>query len=169
MDIITKYSYQTHILLLINGWMYPEQIDYNIKTSTIRILFDDRDQLSLGARLKDAELAGARLAIIIGKQYEENSTIDLRLLHKSLIQDVLLHRETPSADVGEIHSALREKVEGFDVQRLEQLGFDLLRVGDNGKNGEDGFTIHSGFSNLYWNLIQTLSCVKVYSSKPITF
>ena len=97
-----------------------------------------------------------------------NNTIDIRLLHKSLIQDVLSHRETPSADVGEIHPALKEKVEGFDIQRLEQLGFDLLRGEENGRNGEDGFTIHSGFSNLYWNLIQALSCVKVYSSKPIT-
>ena len=86
-------------------------------------MFDDRDSLSLGARLKDAELMGARAAIIVGRQFEQNQSIDIRLLHKPLISSVLRNEE--SEEVGAIHEALRKKILGFDVNRLQQLGYDL--------------------------------------------
>lgn len=57
-------------------------------------MFDDRDSLSLGARLKDAELMGARAAIIVGRQFEQNQSIDIRLLHKPLISSVLRNEES---------------------------------------------------------------------------
>lgn len=109
---------------------------------------------------------GARAAIIVGKQFEQTQAVDIRLLHKPLIRSVL--RGEDSAEVGAIHEALRKKVLDFDVNRLEQLGYDLR--GERLQGGKesmenDGFTIRSGFSNAYWNLIQTLSCVKAYSSK----
>ena len=109
---------------------------------------------------------GARAAIIVGKQFEQTQTVDIRLLHKPLIRSVLRGEE--SAEVGAIHEALRKKVLGFDVNRLGQLGYDLR--GERLQGGKesmenDGFTIRSGFSNAYWNLVQTLSCVKAYSSK----
>lgn len=108
---------------------------------------------------------GARAAIIVGKQFEQNQTVDIRLLHKPLIRSVLCGGE--NTEVGAIHETLRKKVLGFDEDRLEQLGYDLRGKHLRGKESmeNDGFTIHSGFSNVYWNLIQTLSCVKAYSSK----
>ena len=51
---------------------------------------------------------GCRLAVIVGNQYDKNEMIDLRLLHKDLIEDVLNHSE--SDNVGMIHDNLREKV-----------------------------------------------------------
>ncbi|KNB42677.1 prolyl-tRNA synthetase [Blastocystis sp. subtype 4] len=136
-----------------------------IMTNSIRVLFDDRDQLSLGARLTDAELAGVRVAVIVGKDSEANGDMDIRLLHKPLIQDVLFKRTSDT--VGDIHPVLRRKVESFDFQRLEQLGYKLKN--ENGSQGmkDDGFMIRSSFGNVYWNLIQTLSCIKTYSSKPL--
>ena len=127
-------------------------------------MFDDRDSLSLGARLKDAELMGARAAIIVGRQFEQNQSIDIRLLHKPLISSVLRNEE--SEEVGAIHEALRKKILGFDVNRLQQLGYDLKGESVKKQSMEtDGYSIRCGFSNVYWNLVQTLSCVKTYSSR----
>lgn len=127
-------------------------------------MFDDRDSLSLGARLKDAELIGARAAIIVGRQFEQNQSIDIRLLHKPLISSVLRNEE--SEEVGAIHEALRKKILGFDVNRLQQLGYDLKGESAEKQSMEtDGYSIRCGFSNVYWNLVQTLSCVKTYSSR----
>lgn len=127
-------------------------------------MFDDRDLLSLGARLKDAELMGARAAIIVGRQFEQNQSIDIRLLHKPLISSVL--RNEKSEEVGTIHEALRKKILGFDVNRLQQLGYDLKGESAEKQSMEtDGYSIRCGFSNVYWNLVQTLSCVKTYSSR----
>lgn len=127
-------------------------------------MFDDRDSLSLGARLKDAELMGARAAIIVGRQFEQNQSIDIRLLHKPLISSVLRNEE--SEEVGAIHEALRKKILGFDVNRLQQLGYDLKGESAEKQSMEtDGYSIRCGFSNVYWNLVQTLSCVKTYSSR----
>lgn len=127
-------------------------------------MFDDRDLLSLGARLKDAELMGARAAIIVGRQFEQNQSIDIRLLHKPLISSVL--RNEKSEEVGTIHEALRKKILGFDVNRLQQLGYDLKGESAEKQSMEtDGYCIRCGFSNVYWNLVQTLSCVKTYSSR----
>ena len=127
-------------------------------------MFDDRDSLSLGTRLKDAELMGARAAIIVGRQFEQNQSIDIRLLHKPLISSVLRNEE--SEEVGAIHEALRKKILGFDVNRLQQLGYDLKEESAEKQSMEtDGYSIRCGFSNVYWNLVQTLSCVKTYSSR----
>ena len=107
---------------------------------------------------------GARAAIIVGKQFEKNQSIDIRLLHKPLISSVLRNEE--SEEVGPIHEALRKKILGFDGSRLEQLGYDLKGERAEKQSMEtDGFSIRCGFSNVYWNLVQTLSCVKTYSSK----
>ena len=106
---------------------------------------------------------GARLAIIVGNQFEKNEMIDLKLLHNHLITSVIENRV--SEDVGDIHPVLREKVETFDFDRLEQLGYQIRKGIQMKDDVEDGFTIHCGFSTLYWNIIQTLSCIKTYSSK----
>ena len=105
------------------------------------------------------------MAVIVGKDSEANGGMDIRLLHKPLIQDVLFKRTSDT--VGDIHPVLRRKVESFDFQRLEQLGYKLKN--ENGSQGmkDDGFMIRSSFGNVYWNLIQTLSCIKTYSSKPL--
>ena len=103
---------------------------------------------------------GARVAVIIGKEYVEKGNLELRLLHKHLIRSVL--NDEASDAVGDIHDVLREKVRGFDIDHLEQLGFRLRSTEELTKT--DGYSIYSGFSNLYWNLIQTLSCVKTYSA-----
>ena len=80
-------------------------------------------------------------------------------------------REAPSGRLGgngetgkgeEISDVLRKKILGFDRSRLEQLGFDLVKEGGDMKS--DGYTISSGFGELYWNLVQTLSCVKSYQN-----
>ena len=89
------------------------------------MLFDDRDHLSVGARLRDAELMGSRVAVIVGNQFDKSERIDLRLLHKELIGDVW--RKEESEGVGKIHSVLREKVRQFDMERLQQLGYDITR------------------------------------------
>lgn len=131
----------------------------------MRVLLDDRDQLSVGSRLKDAELMGGRVAIVVGNQFEKSEMIDLRLLHKQLIEDVVKKQE--SQTVGRIHDALRQKVESFDIDRLEQLGYQIRQDTQEKQSSmeNDGFSIRCGFSTLYWNLIQTLSCIKTYSSK----
>ena len=66
---------------------------------------------------------GARVAVIIGKEYVEKGNLELRLLHKQLIRSVL--NDEAKDSVGDIHEVLREKVRKFDVDRLEQLGFKL--------------------------------------------
>ena len=109
---------------------------------------------------------GCRLAVIVGNQYDKNEMIDLRLLHKDLIENVLNHSE--SENVGIVHSELREKVESFDLDRLTQLGYKFntgIQMKENTSMENDGFVIRCGFSTLYWNLIQSLSCIKTYSSK----
>lgn len=118
--------------------------------------------MSLGNRLKDAELMGVRVAIIVGNQFDKNEMIDVRLLHKDLIKDVIQNKESDA--VGSIHPALREKIQRFDIGRLQQLGYHFGEE-QNDSMESDGFTVRCGFSTLYWNLIQTLSCIKTYSSK----
>ena len=114
--------------------------------------------------MKDAELLGARAAVIVGKEFEERKQIDLRLLHGSLIRSVL--NDTSNEEVGEIHEALREKVKGFDSNGLEQMGFDL-RNKREARDAREGFTIQTDFATLYINLIRLLSYVKTYSSQPV--
>lgn len=114
--------------------------------------------------MKDAELMGARAAVIVGRGFEERKQIDLRLLHGSLIRSVL--NDTSNEEIGEIHSALREKVKTFDSDGLEQMGFDL-RNKQAARDPHEGFTVQTDFATLYIHLIRLLSYVKTYSSKPV--
>ena len=117
----------------------------------------------------DAELMGARVAIIAGKEFASGGNLDVRLLHRNVIRNVWRNEETGkhggNGETGkgeEISDVLRKKILGFDRNRLEQLGFDLVKEGGDMKS--DGYTISSGFGELYWNLVQTLSCVKSYQN-----
>lgn len=117
----------------------------------------------------DAELMGARVAIIAGKEFAMGGNLDVRLLHRNVIRDVWRNEETrkhggnvETRKREEISDVLREKILGFDRSRLEELGFDLVKEGGDMKS--DGYTISSGFGELYWNLVQTLSCVKSYKN-----
>ena len=117
----------------------------------------------------DAELMGARVAIIAGKEFASGGNLDVRLLHRNVIRNVWRNEETGkqgrNGETGkgeEICDVLRKKILGFDRNRLEQLGFDLVKEGGDMKS--DGYTISSGFGELYWNLVPTLSCVKSYQN-----
>ena len=78
--------------------------------------------------MTDAELMGARVAVIIGKEYVEKGNLELRLLHKQLIRSVL--NDEAKDSVGDIHEVLREKVRKFDVDRLEQLMLTEIQIQD---------------------------------------
>ena len=120
-------------------------------------------------RLMDAELMGARVAVIAGKEFAMGGNLEVRLLHRNVIRDVWRNEEmgkrggnVETKKKEEISDMLREKILGFDRSRLEELGFDLVKEGGDMKS--DGYTISSGFGELYWNLVQTLSCVKSYQN-----
>ena len=87
---------------------------------------------------------GARVAVIIGKEYVEKGNLELRLLHKQLIRSVL--NDEAKDSVGDIHEVLREKVRKFDVDRLEQLGFKLRTTEEPMKT--DGYSIRYWFSSV---------------------
>ena len=55
-----------------------EQLIADLETKGIEVIFDDRKKVSPGVKFKDAELIGVPLVAVVGRDYVNDGTIELR-------------------------------------------------------------------------------------------
>jgi prolyl-tRNA synthetase len=61
-----------------SAWDKAEEFVDQLEAQGVEVLFDDRPKVSPGVKFKDAELLGVPLIAVIGRDFANNGTIEVR-------------------------------------------------------------------------------------------
>jgi prolyl-tRNA synthetase len=72
---------QVHVLVTgkdQSAWDKGEEFVAELEAAGVEVLFDDRVKVSPGVKFKDAELLGVPTVVVIGRDFANNGTIEVR-------------------------------------------------------------------------------------------
>jgi prolyl-tRNA synthetase len=72
---------QVHVLVTgkdQSAWDKGEEFVAELESAGVEVLFDDRAKVSPGVKFKDAELLGVPTVVVIGRDFANNGTIEVR-------------------------------------------------------------------------------------------
>ncbi|KAK8794647.1 hypothetical protein WA158_001628 [Blastocystis sp. Blastoise] len=94
------------------------------KDPDLRILYDDRLNVSIGQKIKDAELIGGKLAIVLGKTYMDTKEVNIRLLHNVIYDDLDTDvKQKQQLLLRYRMNQLYSRVINYDWTGLSEIGF----------------------------------------------